>query len=61
MQAASDQVKKGLAMSVVAPKRLGLPSEFGMLVSQMIENTYMNGETIRLDAGIRVSALLKLI
>lgn len=56
MQAASDPVKQGLALSVVAPKRLGLPHEFGMLVSQMIENTYMNGEVIRLDGGIRVSA-----
>lgn len=54
MGAASDNVKKGLAESVVAPKRLGDPSEFGLLVTQMIENSYMNGEVIRLDGAIRM-------
>ena len=36
------------------PKRLGLPDEFASLVLQLCENTYMNGETIRLDGGIRM-------
>jgi len=56
MAAASDPVKQGLAVSVVAPKRLGRPQEFGLLVSQLIENSYMNGEVIRLDGGIRVGS-----
>jgi 3-hydroxyacyl-CoA dehydrogenase/3-hydroxy-2-methylbutyryl-CoA dehydrogenase len=54
MAAASDPVKKGLAESVVAPKRLGNPSEFGLLVTQLVENSYMNGEVIRLDGAIRM-------
>ena len=54
MAAASDPVKQGLAVSVVTPKRLGNPKEFALLVSQMIENSYMNGEIIRLDGGIRM-------
>ena len=58
MAAASDPVKQGLAVSVIAPKRLGRPQEFGLLVSQMIENSYMNGEVIRLDGGIRVRIFL---
>ena len=49
-----------MALSVVAPKRLGLPHEFALLASQMIENSYMNGETIRLDAGIRVCLLFEI-
>lgn len=54
MAAASDPVKQGLAVSVIAPKRLGNPKEFALLISQMIENSYMNGEIVRLDGGIRM-------
>jgi 3-hydroxyacyl-CoA dehydrogenase / 3-hydroxy-2-methylbutyryl-CoA dehydrogenase len=35
------------------PKRLGKPEEFAQLVRQIIENPMLNGEVIRLDAGIR--------
>jgi len=54
MQAASEKVRTGLAMSVVAPKRLGLPEEFAQLCTSMIDNSYLNGECIRLDGGIRM-------
>ena len=54
MAAASDVVKKGLAESVVAPKRLGQPPEFALLVTSIVENAYMNGEVIRLDGAIRM-------
>ena len=36
------------------PNRLGQDSEFASLAKQIIENPYLNGETIRLDAGIRM-------
>ena len=36
------------------PKRLGYPSEFGALVREIVENPMINGETIRLDGGIRM-------
>jgi len=36
------------------PKRLGEPSEFGLLVAHMVENSYLNGETIRLDGAVRM-------
>jgi 3-hydroxyacyl-CoA dehydrogenase/3-hydroxy-2-methylbutyryl-CoA dehydrogenase len=52
--AASDVVKKSLSESVVAPKRLGMPAEFALLVTQIIENSYFNGEIIRLDGAIRM-------
>mmetsp|Transcript_14177 Transcript_14177/g.25363 ORF Transcript_14177/g.25363 Transcript_14177/m.25363 type:complete len:261 (-) Transcript_14177:58-840(-) len=54
MAAASDKVKQGLAVSVVAPKRLGLPEEFAQLACHIIDNPYLNGESIRLDGGIRM-------
>jgi len=34
--------------------RLGRPEEFAHLVQAVIENTYMNGEVIRLDAAVRL-------
>lgn len=38
------------------PKRLGYPHEFAMLVEQIVENPMFNGETIRLDACLRLAA-----
>ena len=38
------------------PKRLGLPEEYARLVAHICENTYLNGETIRLDAAVRMAA-----
>jgi NAD(P)-dependent dehydrogenase (short-subunit alcohol dehydrogenase family) len=38
------------------PPRLGQPAEFAALARQIIENSYLNGEAIRLDGGIRMAA-----
>jgi NAD(P)-dependent dehydrogenase (short-subunit alcohol dehydrogenase family) len=38
------------------PKRLGKPQEYALLVMQIIENLMLNGEVIRLDGAIRLSA-----
>jgi NAD(P)-dependent dehydrogenase (short-subunit alcohol dehydrogenase family) len=35
---------------------LGRPEEFAALVRQVVENVYLNGETIRLDGGIRLNS-----
>lgn len=51
-----DQVREALAQSVPFPKRLGRPEEFARLAELIIENPYLNGETIRLDAAIRMAA-----
>ena len=48
--------QEALAQMMPFPKRLGHPREFAMLVGQIIENPMLNGETIRLDAAIRMSA-----
>jgi NAD(P)-dependent dehydrogenase (short-subunit alcohol dehydrogenase family) len=48
------QMKEAIIEHVPFPKRLGRPAEFAMLVHQIVENTYFNGETIRLDAAVRL-------
>lgn len=50
-QAARDS----LAASIPMPQRLGEPDEFAMLVQQIVENGYLNAETIRLDGAIRMA------
>lgn len=37
------------------PKRMGVPRDFGLLVKSICEISMFNGETVRLDAGYRVS------
>lgn len=49
-----DNVQEALVDNIQFPKRMGLPSEFGQLVGHVTENAYLNGETIRLDAAIRL-------
>jgi NAD(P)-dependent dehydrogenase (short-subunit alcohol dehydrogenase family) len=48
------EAKAALGASVVYPKRLGLPDEFAKMAMAIIENDYLNGETIRLDGAIRM-------
>lgn len=50
-----EDVRASLASSVPNPHRLGRPDEFGQLVCQILENPYLNGETIRLDGAIRMA------
>ena len=40
--------------SVLFPKRLGQPVQYGELVAHIAQNSYLNGEVIRLDGGIRM-------
>ena len=45
-----------LAAGIPNPRRLGRPHEFAMMAQQLIENPYVNGETIRVDAAYRMPA-----
>jgi NAD(P)-dependent dehydrogenase (short-subunit alcohol dehydrogenase family) len=45
---------QALGQGVLFPKRLGGPDEFAELVIAIIENGYLNGETFRLDGGLRM-------
>ena len=46
--------KASLGKQVLHPKRLGRPEEYADLVMFLVEHEYMNGETIRMDGGIRM-------
>lgn len=45
-----------LEQQIPFPQRLGKPSDFAALVKHTIENPMLNGETIRLDGGLRMAA-----
>ncbi|GAA1786719.1 SDR family NAD(P)-dependent oxidoreductase [Leucobacter iarius] len=51
-----EEVRDSLGAQVPHPARLGRPEEFALLVTQIIENPMINGETIRLDGAIRMAA-----
>ncbi len=51
---APPSLRETLAEMTQFPKRLGEASEFALLAKQIVENPYLNGETIRLDAAIRM-------
>lgn len=51
-----EPAKAALNQMMPFPKRLGRPLEYAMLVVHIIENPMLNGETIRLDAALRLSA-----
>lgn len=54
LQKLPDQVRNELGATVPFPPRLGRPQEFAKLVRHIIENPYLNGETIRLDGALRM-------
>ena len=47
------EVKARLVETLEFPKRMGAPSEFASLAAHIVENAYLNGEVIRIDAGTR--------
>ncbi|MEU1984496.1 SDR family NAD(P)-dependent oxidoreductase [Nocardia sp. NPDC019395] len=50
-----EDVRASLAESVPNPRRLGTPDEFAHLAGHILENAYLNGETIRLDGALRMA------
>jgi NAD(P)-dependent dehydrogenase (short-subunit alcohol dehydrogenase family) len=51
---ASEAFKDKLKKDVIFPDRLGKPEEFATLAVELITNSYMNGETIRIDGAARL-------
>ncbi|WP_346839428.1 SDR family NAD(P)-dependent oxidoreductase [Microbulbifer sp. SAOS-129_SWC] len=45
---------KSLEASTVYPQRLGKTSEIAKLSAHIVDNDYLNGECIRVDAGVRM-------
>ncbi|ETZ94021.1 short chain dehydrogenase family protein [Mycobacteroides abscessus MAB_030201_1061] len=50
----AQQFKDRLAPNVLYPQRLGNPEEFASLALELVTNSYMNAETIRIDGGARL-------
>ena len=50
------EVQESLGKSVPFPQRLGRPDEYAALAQHIVENEMLNGETIRLDGALRMSA-----
>ena len=51
---ASEAFKAKLQEGVLFPRRLGTSEEFATLAIELVVNSYMNAETIRVDGGIRM-------
>lgn len=49
-----EEQRAELGRSVLFPQRLGQPAQFGQLVVQIARNSYLNGDVVRLDGGIRM-------
>jgi 3-hydroxyacyl-CoA dehydrogenase / 3-hydroxy-2-methylbutyryl-CoA dehydrogenase len=50
-----EPARKALEASIPFPSRLGRPSEYAALARHIVENTMLNGETIRLDGALRMA------
>ncbi|GAA1923800.1 SDR family NAD(P)-dependent oxidoreductase [Microbacterium aoyamense] len=49
------EAQDSLGQQVPYPARLGRPDEYARLVLSIVDNGYLNGETIRLDGAIRMA------
>lgn len=53
--AVPDEVLDQAVSIIPQPKRIGDPSEYAALVEHIVANTMLNGTSLRLDAGLRLS------
>ncbi|WP_433059064.1 3-hydroxyacyl-CoA dehydrogenase [Dactylosporangium sp. CS-033363] len=51
----SQEIRDSLGAQVPHPSRLGHPAEYAQLVTSIVANPMLNGETIRLDGAIRMA------
>ncbi|HSF85791.1 MAG TPA: SDR family NAD(P)-dependent oxidoreductase [Acidimicrobiia bacterium] len=49
-----EEARDSLGQQVLHPKRLGTPDEYAELAHLLLTHGYMNGESIRMDGGIRM-------
>jgi len=54
LAALPEEAREKLGAGIPFPPRLGRPVEYAQLVGQIVENTMLNGETIRLDGALRM-------
>lgn len=56
MKGLPQEAQDSLGKQTPFPPRLGKPDEYAAMVGHILENTMLNGETIRLDGAIRMQA-----
>ena len=56
LAALPNNVRDAIAQNIPFPRRLGKTAEFAKLALSIINNSYLNGESIRLDGGVRLAA-----
>jgi NAD(P)-dependent dehydrogenase (short-subunit alcohol dehydrogenase family) len=49
-----DAIRESLEAQIPFPQRLARPEEYAALVKHIVENVYLNGAVIRLDAALRM-------
>ncbi|HEX4355669.1 MAG TPA: SDR family NAD(P)-dependent oxidoreductase [Polyangiales bacterium] len=49
-----EEQRRALAANIPFPSRLGEPDDFARLAIAMVQNVYLNGETVRLDGALRM-------
>jgi len=55
LAALPEPAREALGASIPFPSRLGRPAEYAELAAHVVENTMLNGETIRLDGALRMA------
>ena len=50
-----EDAREALGNSIPFPHRLGLPEEYALLATSIVENPMLNGEVIRLDGALRMA------
>src|SRR5918994_2596560 len=54
LAALPEESRQALGAGIPFPSRLGKPEEYGQLVCEIVTNTMLNGEAIRLDGALRM-------
>jgi NAD(P)-dependent dehydrogenase (short-subunit alcohol dehydrogenase family) len=54
LAALPEEHRQALGAGIPFPSRLGRPEEYAQLVADIVGNTMLNGETIRLDGALRM-------
>jgi NAD(P)-dependent dehydrogenase (short-subunit alcohol dehydrogenase family) len=54
LAALPEEARQALGAGIPHPSRLGRPDEYARIVSEIVANPMLNGETIRLDGALRM-------
>src|SRR6187549_1215797 len=54
LAALPEEQRQALGAGIPFPSRLGRPSEYAAMACHIVENTMLNGETLRLDGALRM-------